>query len=180
MKTLNEQQPTPVASNPKLPLMHTFKVTINLIGVNPYVSVPEPILLQLFKDAGKNKGHIPIKGTINRKPYLQTLVKYSGEWRLYINTTMLKDSPKRIGEIIEVEVCYDPESREIAAPEPFIKALNNNTQARQVFDGLPASRRLEIVRYLSRLKNKETLDKNIQRAIGFLQGKERFIGRDTP
>ncbi|MGZ3821562.1 MAG: hypothetical protein ACXVB6_13275, partial [Mucilaginibacter sp.] len=50
--------------------------------------------------SGKDKGHIPVCGSVNRKPYKQTLVKYKGEWRFYINSTMLKDSPRRIGEMI--------------------------------------------------------------------------------
>jgi Bacteriocin-protection, YdeI or OmpD-Associated len=113
-------------------------------------------------------------------PYKQTLVKYSGEWRLYINTSMLKNSPKRIGETIEISVSFDPESRKIESPENFLKALEENVEAKNVFDNLRASRKLEIVRYLARLKTEESLKRNINRAINFLLGKERFIGRDKP
>ncbi len=160
--------------------MYKFKAEIEIIGVNPFVFVPDDILQQIFKQAGKSTGYIPINGTINDKPYKQTLVKYSGEWRLYINTTMLKNSPKRVGENIEITVSFDPESREINPPNSFVKALAENDKAKTVFDNLPASRKLEIVRYLARLKTEEVLKKNIKRAINFLLGKERFIGRDKP
>jgi hypothetical protein len=62
--------------------MHKFKARLGIIGINPFVHVPKKILSDIFKSAGKEKGHIPICGNINGKPYRQTLVKYSGEWRL--------------------------------------------------------------------------------------------------
>jgi hypothetical protein len=160
--------------------MYKFKAELDIIGINPFVFVPNDILQEIFKQAGKNIGHIPIKGTINGKPYKQTLVKYLGEWRLYINTSMLKNSPKKIGETIEITVCFDPESREIEPPNDFLKALTDNEEAKIVFDNLPPSRKFEIVRYLARLKTEEILEKNIKRAINFLLGNERFIGRDKP
>lgn len=99
---------------------------------------------------------------------------------LYINTNMLKNSPKRIGERIDISINYDSESREIETPTNFLIALNENKQAKNVFEQLSASRKLEIVRYLTKLKSEETIEKNIQRAINFLLGKERFVGRDKP
>jgi hypothetical protein len=160
--------------------MSKFKAEIQLLGINPYVSVPDKILQKVFKQANKDKGPIPICGMVNNKPYKQTLVKYQGEWRLYINTTMLKDSPKLIGKKIEVTVEFDPELRVITPPDKFIKALKANKAAKTVFDGLIPSLRLEIVRYLANLKTDESLDKNITKAIGFLLGKDKFVGRDKP
>ncbi|HLP63132.1 YdeI/OmpD-associated family protein [Flavobacterium sp.] len=160
--------------------MFEFRAKIEIIGINPFVFVPNEILKNILSQAGKEKGNIPIKGTINDKVYKQTLVKYSGEWRLYINTSMLKNSPKRIGEIIEITINFDPEKREIEPPKKFIIALNQNLEAKNVFDNLSASMKLEIVRYLSRLKTEEALEKNIKKSIQFLLGKEKFIGRNKP
>jgi len=154
-----------------------FKGKIEIIGINPFVFVPEKILKIIFKQSGKDKGYIPIKGTVNNNPYRQTLVRYSGEWRLYINTTMLKNSPKRIGEIVDITISFDKDSREIAMPGGFAKALKANIKATLVFEQLPPSRKSEIVRYLANLKTKESLEKNIVRAINFLTGKESFAGR---
>ena len=60
--------------------MNEFIAEIEIIGINPFVSVPENILTELFKNAGKVKGPIPIRGFLNGKPYQQTLVKYKGKW----------------------------------------------------------------------------------------------------
>jgi hypothetical protein len=160
--------------------MNKFKAEIQIIGINPFVSVPDKILQKIFKQAEKEKGPIPICGTVNDKPYKQTLVKYKGEWRLYINTIMLKDSPKHIGKTISITVEFDPATRTIQPPEKFLKALNENKKAKAVFDSSIPSLQLEIVRYLANLKTEEALDRNIVKAVNFLLGKERFIGRDKP
>lgn len=154
-----------------------FAASINIIGINPFVFIPAHILEKIFKQAGKDKGHIPVKGTINGLPYKQTLVKYSGEWRLYINTVMLQNSPKRIGERINVTVSFDNEPREIKAPRKFIVALNQDSEAKSVFNKLAPSLKKEINRYLSSLKTEESLNRNIGKAIDFLKGKGKFVGR---
>lgn len=160
--------------------MQKFKAIIELIGINPYVLLPDKILTKLFKEAGKDKGPIPVKGTINGKPYKQTLVKFKGAWRLYINTSMLKDSPKRIGELIEVSIGFDPEERTIAPHPKFITALSKHRAAKKVFNSLRPSLQKEILRYLANLKTEDSVDKNILKAIDFLLGKGPFVGRKGP
>ena len=160
--------------------MHFFSAEIEIIGVNPFVFVPDEILNAIFYQTGNSKGNIPIRGTINGNAYKQTLVKFNGLWRLYINTIMLKNSPKRIGETIELSIEFDPEDRSILPNPKLIIALNNNKEAKNVFDCLSKSRQHEIVRYFSFLKTEETIDRNIIKAIDFLTGKGRFVGRDKP
>ena len=160
--------------------MHKFKAALKIIGVNPFVFVPDKILKEIFKQSGKNKGYIPIHGLINGKPYKQTLVKYQGDWRLYVNTTMLNKSPKRIGEIIEITIEFDPADRKIAPHPKLVNAFKENEEAKKVFDNLSPSRQKEIVRYISFLKTEESIDRNVKRAINFLKGKERFVGREKP
>lgn len=157
-----------------------FSAKIEIIGINPFVFVPQNILQSIFIQAKKEKGFIPIKGNVNGKPFQQTLVKYSGEWRLYINTIMVKNSPKRIGEIIEISISHDPDSREIKIPPEFKKALNADNAAQLIFEQLSHSRKQEIFRNLVRIKTKESFDNNITRAINFLNGKESYLGRKKP
>jgi hypothetical protein len=159
---------------------YKFKAAIEIIGANPFVFIPGNILEKLFEQSGKNKGPIPVKGAVNNNPYKQTLMKFRGLWRLHINTTMLKNSPKRIGEEIEVTIVFDPIKRTLIPNQNFIKALESNREAKRVFDELPPSRKHEIIRYISSLKTDVSIDRNIKRAINFLSGKGRFVGRDNP
>jgi hypothetical protein len=160
--------------------IHKFKANIDIIGINPFVFIPENILKDIFKQAGKEKGFIPVKGIINAKPYKQTLVKFKGYWRLYINTTMLKNSPHRIGETIELSITFDPIERTITPHPKFIKALEENSNAKIVFNGLAPSKKHEIIRYISFLKTETSVDRNITKAIDFLLGNGKFVGRNKP
>ena len=160
--------------------MNKFKAKLEIIVGNPFVFIPSKILINVFQQANKNKGKIPVRGKINGKNYQQTLVKFSGDWRLYINLKMLKNSPKRIGEIIDVEIEYDPSDRTIELHPKFVNALKGNKEANEVFEKLSPSKRKEIVRYIANLKTEKSVDRNVERAIKFLLGKERFVGRDKP
>ena len=157
-----------------------FEAEIEIIGINPFVFVPDKILASIFKQAGKDKGPIPVCGTINTKSYRQTLVRFSGEWRFYINTAMLSNSPKRIGETIEITIEFDPSDRTVKSHPTFEKALKENKEAQNKFDRLRPSLQLEIVRYISFLKTEESIKRNVFKAMDFLLGKGRFIGRDKP
>ena len=91
---------------------------------------------------------------------------------------MLKNSIQRIGEIIEVQVEIDSEGRIITPHHLFLRALKDNIKAKSTFENLSPSLQLEIVRYISRLKSKESIKRNILKAIDFLLGKGKFVGRD--
>ncbi|MEI9944176.1 MAG: DUF1905 domain-containing protein [Chitinophagaceae bacterium] len=160
--------------------MNSFTAKIYKIGINPYVLLPAAVLKELFKEAGKNKGPIPVHGTLNGHPFIQHLIKYSGKWRLYLNTPMRKGAGIDVGDMANVKIEYDPEKRIIPVHPKLQSAFNQNKKAKAVFDKLIPSRQKEIVRYIGNLKSDEAIEKNIKRAIAFLSGKERFIGRDKP
>lgn len=157
-----------------------FSATIEIIGINPFVFVPENVLHELFAQAGKDKGKIPVRMKIDGHEFIQTLIKYSGHWRLYLNAPMRKMADKEVGTTAEFEIRFDPESRKLPIPAELLKAFETQPAARKVFDALPPSRQLEILKYLSFLKTPQSLERNIQRTLNFLLGKERFIGRDQP
>ena len=160
--------------------MCRFSADLEIVGINPFVHVPDDVLESLFEQAGKRKGPIPIRGAVNGRPFVQTLVRFRGAWRLYVNTEMLPDSPRRLGERLAFTVAFDPADR-TPVPHPWlVAALEEDDAARRVYDGLPASRQAEIVRYIARLKTDASIRRNVSRAIDFLHGKARFIGRDGP
>ena len=160
--------------------MHSFSADLDIVAGNPFVFVPQDILEVLFERAGKSKGPIPIRGFVNRTPFQQTLVRFRGAWRLYINMTMLPDSPRRVGERLDLSIAFDPSDRTIEPHPLWVTALEEDDAARRVYDGLPPSRRKEIIRYISQLKTDESVRRSVSRAIKFLHGNGRFVGRDSP
>lgn len=161
-------------------LLPAFTAVIEIIGVNPYVLLPEAILTKLFAQADKNKGPIPVRCTVDGHSFIQTLVKFAGAWRLYINGPMLKATQKGVGDTINVRIAFDPADRSIPMHPVLGDALKAEPVAMKVFESLPPSRKKEIVRYIGHLKSDGAVKRNVTRAIAFLQGKERFIGRDGP
>ncbi|MEF9478001.1 YdeI/OmpD-associated family protein [Chryseobacterium sp. 1B4] len=155
----------------------SFTATLEIIGINPFVSVPEEVLNTIFEKAGRNKSPIPVKGTVNGKEFKQNLMKYLGEWRLYVNLIMLKNSPKRIGEIIEVVLEYDDSDRSISIHPQLEKAIKESSLATENFEKLIPSRRHELIRYINNLKTEVSIQRNIEKIIRHLHGETDFLER---
>ncbi len=157
-----------------------FRARIEIIGVNPFVYLPDDVLENLFISAGRDRGPIPVRMAIDGHEFPQTLVKYAGQWRLYLNQPMRTAAGKETGDEAKFEVWFDPAKREIEPHPKLLAALAANPASREVFERLPPSRRLEIVRYIGLLKSEESVERNVARAISFLTGGERFVGREKP
>ena len=160
--------------------MYKFKAKIEIIGINPFVFLPERVLQKVFKQAGKDKGKIPVVMKIDGHEFQQTLIKWSGAWRLYLNTPMRKAANKDVGDIANFEIAYDPRERVFPMHPKLEKALRENKEAKKIFDGLRPSLQLEINRYLGSLKTESSVDRNVTKAIQFLLGNGRFVARDHP
>ena len=158
--------------------MKSFSAKIHIIGINPYVLLPPVVLNYIFQKSGKEKGAIPIKVKIGREKFIQNLVKYSGKWRLYLNTPMRKAAGKDVGDTIDIHIDFDPTPRTTPIHPRLKKAFNANPNAKNVFEKLAPSRQKEILRYINFLKSEESVDKNVQRAISHLTGNKPFIGRE--
>ena len=158
--------------------MLSFTSKILIISINPYVLLPAKALKAIHDAAGKSRGPIPVKGTVNGHPFRQTLVKYSGKWRLYVNMPMLKGAGSKVGDRIEVSLEVDSSDRTVPLHPALKAALAKNKKAQSAFDKLSPSRQKEINRYLAHLKSEEAVKRNIERAIRFLLGKDRFAGRN--
>jgi hypothetical protein len=160
--------------------MIKFRAKIEIIGVNPFVFLPDRVLQEVFMQAGKSKGKIPVTMKIDGHEFVQTLIKWSGSWRLYLNTPMRKAAQKEVGDVANFEIAYDPIVRTVPMHPKFEKALRENKKAKKVFDSLRPSLQLEINRYFSFLKTESSVDRNVAKAIQFLLGNGRFVARDKP
>jgi hypothetical protein len=158
--------------------MQSFSAKIKKIGVNPYVLLPSTVLKKLFLQSKKSKGPIPVRGTLNGNKFIQTLVKFSGKWRLYLNTPMRRTSGIDVGDMANFKIEFDSKPRTIPMHPSLEKDLKKNKKAKAVFEKLPPYRRKEIIRYISFLKTEESVIRNVAKVIRHLQGTERFAGRD--
>jgi hypothetical protein len=149
-----------------------FTSIIYKIGINPVVDPPDQILDIIFDQVGRSKGPIPVRGRLNNTAFVQTLVKYRGAWRLYINGLMLKDSGTTIGDTVQIEIEFDPRPRDVPVPDELRSALDRDENARSVFEALSPSRQKEIFRYIGSLKSAESVNRNVERVLKHLHGEK--------
>jgi len=157
-----------------------FSAEIKLLGINPYVTPPKEVLEFIFQQAKKETSPIPVKGKLNGVWFMQSLVRYQGDWRLYINGQMAKNAKLEYkGSVVHV-VGQTVDIHLMVNRNPFVhrmnpslkKELDKNDEAKKTFDALTPGRKKEILRYLASLKTKESLQRNVERVISHLTGKE--------
>jgi hypothetical protein len=97
-------------------------------------------------------------------------------WRLYLNTPMRQSANVDVGDRVTIEVQLDPTPPIVPMPRKLALALSKNKTAQEAFRKLAPSRQKEILRYLNSLKQPQTLERNIEKVIQYLQG-EPIEGR---
>ena len=138
-----------------------FSAAIRKVGINPCVDVPEKIT----KSFGI-KGHIPVKGKINGKNFIQTLVPLgNGGHRLYISTYMRQSAKVGVRNKLKITLEIDKKPRIAPMPEALAKALSKDKTAKSGWEKLIPSRKKEILAYLNSLKAKESVERNIERLL---------------
>jgi hypothetical protein len=147
-----------------------FSAVVRIIGINPYVTPPAAVRDALFAQAQKETSPIPVRGTLNDHAFTQTLVKYAGAWRLYLNGPMLKAAKLGVGDRAHVEIAYDPTPRTTPVHPLFAAALKADAKARAAFDALIPSRQKEILRYLQNLKSDASVARNVEIFLKHLRG----------
>jgi hypothetical protein len=150
--------------------MPPFRAIIELAGINPFVAMPPRRLQALLEAAGRQRGPIPVRVVIGDARFRQNLIKYSGVWRLYLNTPMRAAAGKGVGDRIALEVEFDPEPRVEPMPGALRTALAKNAGAKATFLELTPSRRKEIQRYLNSAKTEATVARNVAKVIAYLSG----------
>jgi len=152
--------------------MKSFSAKIFKLGINLCVDVPKDILDELLRRATRTKGPIPVRGTLNEKKFRQTVVKYRGAWRLYLNTQMRKDAGIDVGNDAKVSLDFDSEPRMIPMHPKLAHALSKNREAKAAFEKLAPSHQTEILRYLGFVKTEESLVRNVEKVIQQLLGRK--------
>jgi hypothetical protein len=151
-------------------LKHKFEARIYKVGINPCVKVPQAI----SKAMVASKGYIPVRGKINTHRFIQTLVPVKGEgYRLYVNAPMLKGAQARVGDRVQIEI-EQGTARQLAPPpmKPDFKRKLQTSGLWRAYANLTPSRRKEILKYMSFLKAKDSINRNIDKVLTQLRGLE--------
>ncbi len=151
--------------------MQKFAAKIHKLGINPCVDVPGEIVSALLDEAKKRSAPVQVKGTLNGVIVEANVVKYSGNWRLYLNTQIRKDAGIEVGDTAHITLVNDPAPRMPPTPQALKAALAEDKRAKDAWRLQPSSRRKEILAYLNSLKTQEALIRNIKKVIKYLLDK---------
>lgn len=124
-----------------------------------------------------DKGRIYIKGKINGFDFTKTLMPTrNSNHRLYVNGVMMKGGNTALGQIavFEIEQSTKQVEKEYPMPDQLAKLLDKYKLAKD-FDSLTASRKKDILKYLSYVKTDATLLKNIDKVIRQLKNKVKNV-----
>lgn len=116
---------------------------------------------------------VPVKGTINGKPFRGSITPYGGVHYLGIKRNLRESLGILAGEIVEVEMMVDDGPRIIIPPDDFRAALDANPAARIKWMKLSYSHQREHVEAIEEAKKPETRSKRIADSIDRLLGKRK-------
>ncbi len=160
-----------------------FRSVIKINGINPYVLVSPRRATKLRKEWRKP---MPVRIRVNGKPETPWRINLmpvgDGSFYLYLHGDVRKASKTKVGDVVAVEIEFDPDYKGGPADHPmpvwFGDALELYPAAKRTFEKLIPSQQKEILRSLARLKSAEAQNRNRQRAMHVLSGGEgRFLGK---
>jgi hypothetical protein len=159
-----------------------FTATIEIYQANPYVLVSKERATALRKGWKKP---MPVLVQINGRPTppwkINMMPIGDGSFYLYLHGDVRKASNTKVGDEVQVDVSFDKDYKNgpmHPMPAWFKQPLEANPKAKAAWDALIPSRQKEILRYFSSLKSDEARERNVQKALRVLSGREdRFMAR---
>jgi hypothetical protein len=146
----------------------TFSATIHKLGINPCVDVPEKIVTALLLLANRKNTPVQVKCDLNGADFDANVVRYMGNWRLYLNTPVRKSARKDVGDRVTIKLSYDPTVRMPPTPEAFRQALWDDKEAQKAWRLRPTPKRREILQSLNDKKTDAELARGIAETIELL------------
>ncbi len=126
--------------------------------------VPEEIV----KSLGESRKP-PVSVTINGYTYRSSIAFMGGVFMLPVSADVRANTGLAAGDEAEVKLEPDNKPREVMMPADFNKALNNNKNAKEFFEGLSYSNKLRHVLSIDGAKTPETRLRRIEKAISMLE-----------
>ena len=84
--------------------MQVFSATIVKLGINACLNVPEKIVKSLLAAAGKKSAPVKVKCLLNGVDFDANVVRYSGDWRVYLNLVTRRAARCDIGDKVKIRL----------------------------------------------------------------------------
>jgi hypothetical protein len=142
-----------------------FSARVQRLGINFCVDIPAPAVASLLRAAKKKAGPIPVKCRLGATEFMSTVVKYRGDWRLYLNTPVRRSAAIDAGDSVTLKLAFDPVPRMPPMPTAFRKALASNETASRRWRLQPSAKRRTILESLNAESDASGLEAAIVKLI---------------
>jgi hypothetical protein len=120
------------------------------------------------------KARVPVRGTINGKPFRTSLCNMGGGHLMVVNKELRTAAKCKAGDTVDVVLERDRQKRVIETPEEIKKALGGNKTARATWDSLSFTHKKEWVRALTEAKREETRRGRIEKLFEAMKAGKRI------
>lgn len=142
-----------------------FRATIQLEGKTATgIRVPPEVVA----DLGHGK-RPPVRVTIGGRTYRSTVAVHGDVFMLPLSTENRAAAGVAAGDVVDVDVEFDVEPRELTVPPDFTDALDRDADARRFFDGLSYTSRRRFVLSVEDAKTAETRLRRIAKGVEALR-----------
>ena len=143
-------------------MSHRFTARLYRQGILRCLDVPGRVSEHL------GVGHVAVSGTVEGMSFQSTLApRGDGLHRLFVHSRIFKARGVDSGDLVEVELEYDPEP-EAAVPPELADALAGAPESEENFHALTPARRREVIRYVESAKRDETRARRVAEIVGRL------------
>ncbi len=120
------------------------------------------------------KAHVKVRGTIDGLPY-RGLIANMGEGHCMVVKKEIRQAiGKSAGDRVKVVMEIDTEPRIVVVPEDFQQALENNPNAKEIFDTFSYTHKKGYVQWIEDAKKQETRENRVKKAIEMIaEGRKR-------
>lgn len=108
---------------------------------------------------------VPVCGTINGAEFRSTIMRMNGRFMMAVPKNLREAARAKGGDTIEVLIERDTEKRIIEPTEDLAKALNENSDAKTIWEKLSFTHKKEYVLAIENAKRPETRTRRVDKTI---------------
>lgn len=151
--------------------IHVFSGRMYRVGLIRFVDVPA----EVSQAIGNGAAHVAVRGEVDGVAVQSTLVsRGKGCYRLAIHGDIRKKLKVDAGAIVEIAIERDEGPREPVLPPALVLALRNSPKAQKAFRRMTTALRRQLVRYLTSVKQQETLERRVVKMVGMLERRQKL------
>jgi hypothetical protein len=122
------------------------------------------------------RARVPIRGTINGFPFRSSLMPCGSARMMPVNKALCQGAGVAPGDIVDVVMERDEESRTVEAPPELKKELAKSKKAQKRWDGLAFTHKKEMALSISGAKQEETKKRRLAKVMLVLKTGAKWTG----